>query len=255
MAKRIWRIPIFLLIAIILGVSTTAVAVIYTQRVTLTPRIVLGTGHLVDGYHVAYGENLKAGWTAQMFRLSSNGSFTLDLRFDYISENPTVGKVYYSQDNVSTLEVDFEYVTSVALMQVGSVYKLEPWGDFVHGSVTGIIPIVPEFADSKSCLIEYNGKFSPNVDVTKIMTQAYGLEFKLSWIRVFIDKNNGTFYYQWLQGNSDVWAGRKLEADKTYNNLSGGFLVYYSIPESVTSPSSMGFDYVQWIRENALTIP
>jgi len=253
MMKKIWRIPLFLLMVFILGVSITAVAVIYNPRVTPTLPVVLGTGHLIDGYHVEYGENLEAGWTAQMFRLSSNGSFALDLRFDYISENPTVGKIYYSQDNVSTLEVDFEYVTSVALMQVGSVYKLEPWGDFGHGSVTGIMPVVPKYTDSKSCLIECRGNFSPNVDVTKVMTQAYGLEFKLSWIRVFRDKNNGTFYYQWLQGGSDVWGSRKLEVDKTYNDLSGGFGVYYPIPESVTSPLlPWEFDYVKWIRENVL---
>jgi len=250
MMKRIWRIPLFLLIVIILGVSSIAVAVIYTQRVTPTPPVVLGTGHLIDGYHVTYGENLKARWTAQMFRLSSNGSFTLDLRFDYISENPTLSKVFYSQDNVSTLEVDLENISSVVLLQVGSAYKLEPWGDFVHGTVTGVIPIAPKFVDSKSCLIEYTGNFSPNVDVAKVMEQAYALEVKLSWIRVFRDNDNGTLYYQWLQGNSDVWAGRKLEVDKTYYDLSGGFGVYYPIPESVTSPSSIGFDYVNWIKEN-----
>lgn len=251
MMKRIWRIPVFLLIVIVLGASIVAVVVVCTQRVNPALSIVLGTGHLIDGYHVAYGEDLKATWTAEMFRLSGNGSFTLDVRFDYVSENPTVGKVFYSQDSVSTLEVDFEYVTSIALMRVGSVYEWEPWGDFLHSSVTGIIPIVPKFTDSRSCLFEYRGGFSSDVDVAKVMTQAYGLEFMMSWIRVFRDKNEGTFYYQWLQGNSDVWGGTKLEVDRTYSDLSGGFGVYYPIPESMTSPSSIGFDYVKWIKENA----
>jgi len=249
MMKRIWRIPFFLLVIVALGVSFVAVAVIYKERVPSTPPVVLGTGHLIDGYHVAYDGNLKAKWTAEMFRLSSDGNFKLDLRCDYISENPTSSKIFYSQDNVSISEVDWEYKTSIILLQIGSVYKLEPWGDFAHGDATEIIPNAPKFTDSSSCLIEYRGNFSPEVNVTKVMTDAYALEVKFSWIRVFREKNSGAFYYQWLQGDSDVWGGRKLEVDKTYNGLSGGFLVYYPIPESVTLPLlPLGFDYVKWIE-------
>lgn len=251
MMKKIWRIPLFLLVIVTLGVSFVTIAVIYNKRVTSTPPVVLGTGHLIDGYHVVYDGNLKAKWTAQMFRLSSDGNLKVDLRCDYISENPTLSKIFYSQDNVSILEVDLEYETSIILLRIGSVYKLEPWGDFAHGDITEVVPIAPKFTDSKSCFIEYRGNFSLEVNVTKVMTEAYALEVKFSWIRVFREKNNGTFYYQWLQGDSDVWEGRKLEVDKTYNDLSGGFLVYYPIPESVTSPLlPLEFDYVKWIEEN-----
>lgn len=245
----------------ILGISMTAVMITYYPRATPTVPVALGTSGLIDGYHVAYGENLKAGWTAQMFRLSSSGSFTLDLRFDYVSENPTVSKIYYSEVDVPTFEVDFEYVTSVSLLKVVSVNKWTQWGDYVNGDVTGIIPIVPKFTDSKSCLIEVKGNFSPEIDVTKLMTQTDGFEFQFSWIRVFKDKGVfrdkeiGTFYYQWLQGNTDRWSG-KLEVDKTYHDLSGGFEVYYPIPAGITSPLvPWGFDYEKWINENALTIP
>jgi len=250
--KRIWRIPLFLLIVFILGVSIMAVAVIYNSRVIPSPLIVLGAGTLIDGYHVEYGENLEAEWTAQMLRLSSNGSFALDLRFDYISENPTESKIYYSQGSVSS-EVDFEFVTSVALMQVESVYKVgSSWRDVTYDTIAGIIPNIPKFSDSKSCLIEYRGKFSPEVNLTKTMTKAYALVVRLSWIRVFREKNNGTFYYQWLQGNQpSTKAGRELVVDETYYDISGSFLVYYPIPENVTSPLlPMEFNYVKWIREN-----
>lgn len=254
MMKRIWKVPLLPLIIVMLGVSITAVAVIYTSRIAPAPSVVLGTGHLIDGYHVAYGENLSAKWVAQMFCLSRHGDFSLDLRCDYFTENPTLGKIYHSQDNVSVSEVDLEYATSIILLQVGSAYKLEPWGDFTHGEATGIVPVASKFTNSKSCLIQYRGSFSPEVNVTELMTQAYAIEVRLSWIRVFREKNNGTCYYQWLQGNSDVWTGKKLEVDKTYSDLSGGFEVYYPIPESVTSPLlPWEFDYVEWIKENAQT--
>ncbi|MCJ7424864.1 hypothetical protein MUP01_11460 [Candidatus Bathyarchaeota archaeon] len=141
-------------------------------------------------------------------------------------------------------------MTSVVLLRVSAAYELEPWGDYSHESVTGIIPIFPKFTDSESCSVEYSGIFSPDVNVAKVMTSAFGLEFRLSWVRVFKD-SNATFYYQWLQGGSDVWGGRPLEVDKTYNDLSGDFMVYYPIPESVTSAIPLGFDYVKWIKDNA----
>lgn len=95
-----------LLIVIILGASTATLVVFYTERHTLAISVALGTGGLIDGYHVEYGENLTAIWTAHAFRLKNNGSFSLDLSFDYTSENPTSAKVFYSQDNVSTLEMN-----------------------------------------------------------------------------------------------------------------------------------------------------
>ena len=245
-----------LIVVSILVVILITILGFYVFRVknpTDKVEVVLGTGHLIDGYHVKYGKDLEARWTAQNFRLSSDGSFMLDLRYDYISENPNQSKVYYSPDNISILEVDLDYVGSVVLLQVGVVYELEPWGDFAHGDLTGLIPLVPKLTDSKSCLVEYEGIFSTEVNVTRVMTLAYGLEVKLSWIRVFTEKNNGTLYYQWLQGDSDVWGGKKLETDKVHSNVSGGFGVYYPIPENVTSPLlPYEFDYVEWIKENVL---
>jgi hypothetical protein len=249
MMKRIWRIPLFLLLVIILGISTTTVVVYYAERPAIVISVALGTGGLIDGYHVKYGENLTARWAAHVFRLSSNGSFSLDLRLDYVSENPTSAKVFYSEDNVSTLVIDPECVTSVVLLCARAAYELEPWGDYAHESVSGVIPIYPKSTDSKSCSVEYCGNFSSSVNVTKVMAQAFGLEFQLSWVRVFRD-SNATLYYQWLQGDSNVWQGRELELDKTYDNLSGGFKVYYPIPESVASALvPWEFDYVKWIRD------
>jgi hypothetical protein len=251
MMKKIWRTSLFSLIIITLGVSIMVAALVYTPRLPSTISVVLGTGHLIDGYHVVYGESLEARWIAQDFRLSSDGSFMLDLRCDYLSENPKQSKVYYSFDNISTLEVDLDYLGSVVLVKVEAVYEMKGFGDFAHGSLTEIIPIVPEFTDSKSCVIEYEGVFSADVDVTKVMNQAYGLGVQLSWIRIFIVKNEETLYYQWMQGGYSVWGGEKLEVDKTYSNISGGFLVYYPTPESVTSPlHPYEFDYVKWIKEN-----
>lgn len=249
--NRIWKIPLLLLLVLTAGVSFVAIAVIYNGKTASTPPIVLGTGHLIDGYHVVYDENIKAKWTAQMFHISSDGNFKLNLRCDYISENPTLSKVLYSQDNVTTLEVNLEYVTSIILLQIKPTYKVEPWGDFAHGSVTEIIPITPKYTNSASCLVEYSGNFSSEVNVTKVMREAYVLEVKLSWVRVFREQNSGALYYQWLQACSDVWTGKKLEVGKIYNDLFGEFAVYYPIPESATSlilPSE--FNYVKWINEN-----
>ena len=213
--------------------------------------VVLGTGHLIDGYHVTYGKDLEARWTAQNFRLSSDGSFMLDLRCDYLSENPKQSKVYYSSDNISTLELDLEYIGSVILLMVQATYRLEFFGDFTHEDLTEIIPILANSTNSKLCFAKYEGNF--DLPSEKKGETLYGLEVRISWIRVFIDKTDETFYYQWMQGDSDVWGGRKLEADKTYNNLSGGFLVYYPIPEEGTSPLlPYEFDYLEWIKENVL---
>jgi len=250
MIRKIWKIPVYFMLALI-GASVVTAAAIHVLRSRSTTYVVLGTGHLIDGYHVVYGESLEARWIAQNFRLSSDGSFMLDLRCDYLSENPKQSKVYYSFDNISTLEVDLDYLGSVVLVKIEAVYEMKGFGDFAHGSLTEVIPIVPEFTDSKSCVIEYEGVFSADVDVTKVMNQAYGLGVQLSWIRIFIVKNEGTLYYQWLQSSSNVWGGKKLEVDKTYNNVSGKFSVYYPIPESLTSPLlPYEFDYVKWIREN-----
>ena len=252
--KKIWIITLLLLIITIMGVSIAACthAEIYNSRTTSTPHVVLGTGHLIDGYHVVYGENLEATWTAQSFRLGSNGSFMLYLEYNYVSENPS--KVCYHADNIlRTHVVDLEYVASVVILQVGAVYELEPWGDFVHGDMTGLVPLVPKSEDSKSCLIEYEGKFLDGVNVTKVMSLAYGFEVKLSWVRIFAKKYLGTLYYQWLQGASDVWGGEMLEVDKTYSNISDRFSVYYPIPQELTSfLRPYEFDYVKWIWENAL---
>ena len=248
MMKKIWRIPLFLLIIISLVVSIIIAAVTYTPRVPSTTPVVLGTGHLIDGYHVAYAKDLEARWTAQKFWLHSDGKFLIDLQCDYISEDPRVSKIYFSHDNTSTVEVDFEYVGSVILLVVTATYRDEPFGDFAHEDLTDIIPIVANSVNSRLCFATYEEKF--DLPIKKKGMSLYGIELKISWIRVFREKNDGELYYQWMQGDSDVWGGEELEVDKTYNNFSGGFLVYYPIPENMTSPVPLNFNYVKWIREN-----
>jgi hypothetical protein len=245
--RKIWRIPSLLLIVV--AVFTTTPVVFYTDRRTPTISVNLGSGCLIDGYHVVYGENLTARWTASAFRLNSNNSFSLDLRFDYISENPTSARVLYSGENVSTLETDLEYVTSLVLFQVCSANRSEPEEDYEF-RYTEVIPILPKSSDSNSCLIEYCGNFPLGINLERIMTQESALNFLYSWIRIFRD-SNGTFYYQWLQGGQNVYHLAFVEMDKIYDNLSETLLVYYPIPENVTSPL-LEFDYVKWLRENVL---
>jgi len=140
---------------------------------------------------------------------------------------------------------------STVLLRAGVTYEMKGFGDFFHGSLTRVIPLIPKSTDSKTCYAEYKGNFSTTVNVTEVMTRAYGIEVQISWVRVFEDKNDGTLYYQWLQGRSNIWEGKNLEIDELHHNVSGRFGVYYPIPRNVTSPGSK-FNYVTWIEENIL---
>lgn len=206
--------------------------------------VVLGTGHLIDGYHVVYEKDFEAEWTAQNFRLRNNGMFLVDLKCEYKSKDTDICKVYGG--GVSTVG-DLEYVGSVVFLQVSAVYRQEFFGDFTHVDLTEIIPLTADSVNSAHCQTEYSGSFNPPSERKR--EELYALEIKISWVRIFKDEEN--FYYQWMQGDSDVWSGEKLETDRIYNNLSGGFLVYYPIPEGMTSLLlPYEFDYVQWIKEN-----
>jgi len=140
-------------------------------------------------------------------------------------------------------------VGSIVLLQVSSTYEMKGFGGS-HFALPDVIPIVPKWTDSKSCLVEYAGNFSSNVNVTKVLTTAWGIDFRLSWVRVFTDRNDESLYYQWMQGSANIGGGKNLEIDRVHET-SGNYQVYYPIPENVTSTLNPGeFDYVKWIREN-----
>ena len=249
--KKIWRIPLFLMIIITLGVSILVAALVYIPRSRSTITILyLGRCCLIDGYHVEYGNDLEARWTIREFWFQSDGRFLIDLQFDYISEDPEISKIYFSI-NTTTVEGDFEYVGSTILLMVSSAYRRLDGTYFRGEDLTDIIPITANSTNLRLCFARYGGQF--NLPRRREGTTSRGIAVIFSWIRVFREKNDEELYYQWMQG-SDVWKSEKAEVNKTYSNISGGFLVYYPIPESVTSPllvrPSYEFDYIKWIKEN-----
>lgn len=261
-SKKIWKIRLFLLIIsflliiITLGFSIGGLVLMDTTKPPSTLYISFRSYDFVDRRHIVYEEDFEARWTVREFRFQSDGRFLIDLQLDYLSEDPKTSKIYYSYPTkYTTIEGDFEYVCSTVLLQISSVY-IHPYT--LHTLITDdlkvFIPITATSVNSKLCFAEYEREFDLPREKRGSST-LYGITVDFSWIRVFRDKNDEQFYYQWIPGWSSVSAknDERLEADKTYSNISGDFGVYYPIPENVTSPLLMPsdrFDYVEWIREN-----
>lgn len=226
----------FLLIIIIINLSGCENEDIINKDL----KVVVGTSGLIDGYNAIYDEEINANWKINSFKWQNNGDISLDMTF------------YYNNKNT-----DMKYIGSIGLIQLFSTQKYtdENVNDWAHYPATEIIPIV----------LEHNNEFNSNLVLKEKIIPKYtsddqikleGYEIKISWVRVFRN-GKSKMYYQWLQGNNDIWQEEnKIYIDNEYDDLKGDFLAYKLIPEDATSTIIDGleyekeFDYVKWINKN-----
>lgn len=222
--------------------------------------VFFGKGGLIDGQYLSYDENLKASWKANSFVMYGNGTFSLDLELTYLSENPTVAKVYRSdkaENQVETIATDLHYVDSFALVRVAGdyVYKSSMFAAGEKRDFTDIIPIKTIRIDNQNSTLSYTGTFKIADEPPEYLKfNKYIIE--LSWVRIFKDEA-GNAFYQWLQ--SDDYCGgtgcssQVVPLDER-REVSGSFLVYYPLPQEFARPEvTLGFDYVQWSKNNVLS--
>jgi len=190
----------------------------------------LGMGFFVDGRYINRNRS-DAMWQAEKFYLNDDGSFAITLRANYTAPEP------------SSI-VGLEYVGSSFFMIVDAVYGADPFR-VSRQRLSGLISVIANSLDSKSCIVEYQGDFSYPTETTYLRY----LEVQFSWVRVF--KDNCRFYFQWVQGNISDWEG---ENNKIYYDITGGFLACYPKPENEANSNlfyvDFGFNYVRWLKEN-----
>lgn len=199
-------------------------------RVRLPVR--LGMGFFVDGYRYIDRNRFDAMWKAEKFYMNDDGSFEIILRANYSASEPS---------SVATSE----YVGSGFFMIADAVYGADP---FVvsRQRLSGLISVVAQSIDSRSCIIEYQGSYNFPADTFHLRY----LEVQFSWVRVF--RVDNLFYFQWVQGSMSDWKG---ETNRVYQNIEGGFLACYPIPEYETNSNLLSvdfpsFNYVEWLKAN-----
>lgn len=226
----------FLLIIIIINLSGCKDEGIINKEV----KVVIGTSGLIDGYNVIYDEEINAHWKINSFNWQNNGDISLDMTFYYNNKNS-----------------DMKYIGSIGLIQLFLTQKYtdEVTNDWAHYPASEIIPIVLEHNNEFNSNLLLQDKIIPK-DISNDETKLDGYEIKISWVRVFKD-DKGKMYYQWLQGNNDIWqVGNEIYIDNEYDDLKGNFLAYKLISEDATSTIIDGlkyekeFDYVNWINKN-----
>jgi hypothetical protein len=246
----------FIVGIMILLFSTQSTSKTYAAEET----VFFGKGSLVDGHYVSHNENLKASWKADSFVMYSNGTFSLDLELKYLSENPTMAKVYRSdkiENQDETVATNLHYVDSFALVQIAGDYVyVDDWLDGGEKrNFTDVIPIRTVRMDDQNSTLSYAGYFTiAETPPDYLRLNKYIIE--LSWVRIFKDET-GNIFYQWLQSD-DYCSGtgcpsQVVPLDESHE-IAGSFLVYYPLPQEFTRPEvALGFDYVQWSKNNVLS--
>jgi len=191
----------------------------------------LGMGFFVDGYRYINRNSLDATWTAEKFYMNDDGNLEIALRADYTSSEPSS-------------VVGLEYVGSGFFMIADVVYETGPLR-VSRKRLSGLISVIANSIDSRSCIAEYKGDFNYPTETTYLRY----LEVQFSWVRVF--KDDCEFYFQWVQGKISDWEG---ETNEMYHDITGEFLACYPIPEDETNSNLLyvdfGFNYVEWLKEN-----
>ncbi|MFY3740141.1 MAG: hypothetical protein HMLIMOIP_000566 [Candidatus Nitrosomirales archaeon] len=206
-------------------------------------------GHLIDGYYVVYANEQKATWEASPLVLYSNGTLSVNLKMNYLSEDPTVARICHCYTATQPTEVVAENIKPVAsavFLDLGIVVSFQ--GNVGGYSIGRIIPAEANSLNEKSAeaLITFN---FPNL--ANSTTGAGGLTLRVAWVRIFEDAD-GNRYYQWMQPH-ETYDEHSVVKVNEKGNISGSFLVYYPIPEEYTQPLDT-FDYARWIRETILKV-
>jgi hypothetical protein len=210
-------------------------------------KVHVGVGQMFDAYYAVYDKELKATWEAKPFVLYSNGTLSLDLKLNYVSENPTVFKVYYYSSSDQAVEVvaeNLKPVASVAVVHLGAIWSFQ--GNVGGYNIGNVIPILADSLDEKSAKASITYNFG---NLTEDRAKPREFELQLAWIRIFED-NDDKKYYQLMQGQ-ELYEARPLVKINEQGNVSGSFLVYHPIPEEFTR-RFLNFDYLQWIRNTVL---
>ncbi len=208
--------------------------------------LVFGTGGLIDGDHVVQGKELKANWRGGA-ELKGDNSFSVGFYPSYLSDNPKSAKYYASPHEVlEEIIPDMRPVTSAVFIQMEAVYK-DQSGNLSRQQLTKVIPVLAIHVSDREINAVYDGTYEMP---TRANEELYLISIKISWLRVFQD-NNGNWYYQWIEGSKDALnLSNAFKPDET--SATAELVVYYPIPERLTSPESFGFDYVKWIKEQTL---
>ncbi|MGH9921216.1 MAG: hypothetical protein ACRD38_00530 [Nitrososphaerales archaeon] len=229
--------------------------------------VFVGTDRIIDGYSLTSDRdrNMKASWESSSFIMNSNGSFALRLKLHYLSDNPTVAKVYCGECPNEQKEIDAKNIRPV-----GSVVFLKIEVSFTtpgpmgrHGgsnALTDLIPLAARSLDNRTAEVYYEGIYGLPKPPSKIHKLDM-LSMQISWVRIF-EGNDGSRYYQWMRSwehcNGNVCESQLVPLNELATPY-GSFFVYYPIPEEATRPIEVlgkdgppyYFDYVKWIKEQA----
>jgi hypothetical protein len=219
------------------------------------PRVLVGTGHIIDGYYVTYDKGFKATWNATSFAMYDNGTISFDMTLHYLAPNPTKSIIYNvttGGDQPVNSAGELRYVTSIFFARASAWYQYTgPFDDFLGQPLTKLVVLNAKTIDNQTSSVSYRGAYEVPKDNPQYAEFRY-YEVQLSWLRIFED-SEGNRFYQWMQGRENCGYGYCKSQMGVYNQnqtLSGSFGVYMPIPEKLTTTKGFGFDYVKWINEN-----
>lgn len=129
--------------------------------------VLVGTGGLIDGNHVNYVTDLKAVWNATSFAMYDNGTITADLKFIYLSDNPTSSSIYntttHRTESVAT-NGDLKYLSSIALMKVVGEYYNSQFGTGTSPSLSKLIPVTTLELDNQTSLASFRAGYNTSAE-------------------------------------------------------------------------------------------
>lgn len=139
---------IFLVCFIVLLISSCVIILFINMYITgarVKLPVRLGMGFFVDGYYINRNR-LDAMWMAENFYMNNDGSFAITLTANYTASE-------------SSSVIDAEYVGSGFLMIADAVYDSSLYEGVYRQYLSGLIPVIANSTNSRSCIIEYQGKF------------------------------------------------------------------------------------------------